>query len=130
MTSRDPAADGFGAETYYGQDFLYKTPSGRTFVLSVPYPFAGKQDAGKHFVTAKAELHRYAQLPRALALIQHFECELFENAVVPVALAHRYTAISLGARRTGTRSPDAHGPPVNRCAMAELASTRLGGGVA
>ena len=28
-------------------------------------------------------------------MIKHFESDLYRNAVVPVALAHRYTAISL-----------------------------------
>ncbi len=95
LASRDPAQNGFGSETYYGQDFLYKTPSGRIFVLGLHYPFATKQIPGMPFAEAKVELARYSELPRALALIQHFECELYENAVVPIALAHHYTAISL-----------------------------------
>ena len=85
---------GFGAETYYGQDFIYKTPSGRVFVFALPYPFASKKETG-NFKHAKIETGRYTELARALALIQEFECDLYENAVVPIALAHRYTAISL-----------------------------------
>ena len=87
---------GFGDETYYGQDFIYKTPSGRTFVCALPYPFESKRvPTEQDFVEAKVEIPRYVELPRALALINEFECDLYENAVVPVALAHRYTAISL-----------------------------------
>jgi hypothetical protein len=80
-------------ETYYSQDFIYRTPSGRTFVFAVPYPFASKEGPG--FVQAKTEIGRYEELPRTLALIGHFESDLYQNAVVPIALAHRYTAISL-----------------------------------
>lgn len=92
----DKPGFGFGDETYYGQDFIYKTPSGRTFICAVPYPFASKRiPTEQDFIQAKSEIRRYSELPRALALIREFECDLYENAVVPVALAHRYTAISL-----------------------------------
>ena len=95
LGGRDVAGNGFGFETYYGQDFIFKTPSGRRFVLALPYPFADKDKDPAGFRAAKTELGRYANLPRALALVKHFESDLYENAVVPIALAHRYTAISL-----------------------------------
>lgn len=95
LGGRDVAGNGFGIETYYGQDFIFKTPSGRTFVLALPYPFAEKDKDPAGFRLAKTELGRYTNLPQALALIKHFESDLYENAVVPIALAHRYTAISL-----------------------------------
>jgi hypothetical protein len=96
FSGRDPSGNGFGYETYYGQDFIYKTSSGRTFVLGLPYPFeAKKRESAADFNREKVELARYVILPQALALIKHFEIDLYENAVVPVALAHRYTAISL-----------------------------------
>lgn len=92
---RDPAGQGFGYEIYYGQDFIYKTASGRTFVMALPYPYRTKREPGVDFIHAKAELGNYPDLPRALRLIRHFESDLYRNAVIPVALAHRYTAISL-----------------------------------
>jgi hypothetical protein len=95
LSGRDPSSNGFGSETYYGQDFIYKTPSGRVFVLGLPYPFASKADAGANFPDAKCEVARYPTLPAALALIRNFESDLYENAVIPIALAHRYTAIRL-----------------------------------
>lgn len=95
LAGREPSSNGFGSETYYGQDFIYKTLSGRVFVFAIPYPFGMKQIAGINFVTAKTEFGRYPDLARALALINHFETDLYQNAVVPIALAHRYTAISL-----------------------------------
>lgn len=95
LTGRDAAGNGFGHETYYGQDFIFKTPSGRTFVFGLPYPFATKNPPELSFIQAKTEMGRYPELARALALITHFESDLYENAVVPIALAHRYTAISL-----------------------------------
>lgn len=92
------SANGFGSETYYGQDFLYKTPTGRRFVLGLAYPLRAKLGADSgvtDFAAAKVEVARYADLPLALELIRHFECDLYANSVVPVALAHRYTSISL-----------------------------------
>jgi len=95
FAGREAAGNGFGYETYYGQDFIYKTKSGRTFILGLPYPFATKLPAGIDFIQAKVDVRRYKELPRALALINHFETDLYENAVVPIALANKYTAISL-----------------------------------
>ncbi len=91
-----PSNNGFGYETYYGQDFVLKTESGRTFVLSIPYPFPGKASHGTfNFVQEKVKLSNYPELGVAVSLIRDFECDLYENAVVPIALAHKYTAISL-----------------------------------
>ncbi len=92
--SREPSANGFGAETYYGQDFIYKTHSGRTFVFALPYPFSSKNEC-PDFRQVKTNVRLYQELPKALALINHFEADLYKNALIPVALAHRYTAISL-----------------------------------
>jgi hypothetical protein len=94
LSGRDPTERGFGFETYYGQDFIYKTPSGRTFVFAIPYPYASKEVAGIDFVKEKIKFTNYPQLQKAIRLINHLESDLFENAVVPIALAHRYTAIS------------------------------------
>ena len=94
ITGRDASSNGFGSETYYGHDFIYKTPSGRTFVFGLPYPFPQKESA-TDFVNSKVDAGLYNELPRALALIQHFESDLYTNAIIPIALAHRYTAISL-----------------------------------
>lgn len=84
-----------GYETYYGQDFLFKTESGRIFTFCIPYPFEKKGDRQK-FQFAKAEISKYQEyLERTLGIIKFFELELYENAVVPIALAHRHASISL-----------------------------------
>lgn len=93
LGGRDPARNGFGYETYYGQDFIFKTKSGRLFVMGLPY-FDSKKVPSEEFLKQKIRLSNYTNLPRALALIDHFESDLYKNAVVPVALAHKYTAIS------------------------------------
>lgn len=95
LAGREAARNGFGFETYYGQDFIFKTPSGRTFVFALPYPYASKDEPGTDFIAEKVEFDRYQQLPQAVQLINMLESDLYKNAVVPIALAHRYTAISL-----------------------------------
>lgn len=95
LTGREPSSNTFGWETYYGQDFIFKTPSGRTFVFALPYPHATKELVGMDFVREKTRFENYPQLSLAVQLITHLESDLYENAVVPIALAHRYTAISL-----------------------------------
>ncbi|MGD2158343.1 MAG: DNA double-strand break repair nuclease NurA, partial [Anaerolineales bacterium] len=95
LSGREPSSNGFGFETYYGQDFIYKTPSGRTFVLGLPYPFSSKDTPGIDFPKEKIKWEHYPQLGLTLRLINHLESDLYKNAVVPIALAHRYTAISL-----------------------------------
>lgn len=93
--SDTPAAN-FGFETYYGQDFLFKTEKGRIFNFAVPYPFADKSGDQRLFAKAKADVTNYGSLiPRACDLIRHFELDLYESAIVPVALAHRHASISI-----------------------------------
>ena len=88
------SSNGFGAETYYGHDFAFKTPSGKMFVFALPYPFASKNSADD-FANNKVENERYETLNRALRLITEVETDLYKNAVTPIALAHKYTSISL-----------------------------------
>ena len=95
LASREPSKSGFGFETYYGQDFIFKTREGRSFVFGLPYPYKSKEEPGSDFVHEKTEWHRYINLPVAVRLIEHLQTELYQDAVVPIALAHRYTAISL-----------------------------------
>lgn len=84
----------FGDETYYGQDFIFKTEKGQIFVVAVPYPFPNKRDKAR-FSQDKVDVTFYPDLGRAFNLIRHFEFDLYRSAVVPVALAHRHASISL-----------------------------------
>jgi len=95
--SDEPAAN-FGNETYYGQDFLFKTERGRIFNFALPYMFPNKNidGGGVRFAEIKVKTESYGSLiSRACDFIRHFELDLFESAIVPVALAHRHASISL-----------------------------------
>lgn len=94
--NNEPSNNGFGYETYYGQDFILKTDTRRNFIFSIPYPFSTKALQGvSNFREEKVKYENYEELCKVIELIKFFECDLYENAVVPVALAHKYTAISL-----------------------------------
>jgi hypothetical protein len=97
ITGSESISGNFGNETYYGQDFLFKTESGRIFNFALPYPMQDKsQINGISFSKAKIDLKRYgSSIKRACDLIQHFELDLYDNAIVPVALAHRHASISI-----------------------------------
>lgn len=91
---RTPSNTTYGNETYYGQDFLLKTKSGKTFVFDVPYPFPNKDNIGV-FKVEKANIANYPNIGDYVRLIEDFESDLSENALVPVALAQKYSTINL-----------------------------------
>lgn len=96
ITGTDTVSTNFGNETYYGQDFLFKTERGRIFNFALPYPFPDKGANGGDFATRKVIGSNYGTLiKRACDLIRYFELDLYDNAIVPVALAHRHASISL-----------------------------------
>ena len=94
LGNRDPAGHTFGYETYYGQDFIYKTPSGKTFDFLIPYPFASKDITHLDFKKKRPRLKIMKTYRAQLKLIDNLESDLYKNAIVPIALAHRFTAIS------------------------------------
>jgi hypothetical protein len=96
ITGSDSVSENFGNETYYGQDFLFKTERGRIFNFALPYPFPDKGSDCGAFAVRKVMLSNYGSLiKRACDLIRYFELDLYDNAFVPIALAHRHASISL-----------------------------------
>jgi hypothetical protein len=87
-----PPRPNHGKDTYYGQDFFVGTQKGHDFFVALPYPFGTKGDG---FQGSKTEIARYGNIARALRVIREFESELYGDSLVPVALAHRHTSISL-----------------------------------
>lgn len=92
--NKTPSSTTYGNETYYGQDFLLKTASGKLFVFNAPYPFPNKDNITV-FKKEKANIDRYSNIGAYVRLIEDFESDLYESAVIPIALAQKYTAISL-----------------------------------
>jgi len=92
--NRTASTSTFGNETYYGQDFIYKGKTGKLVVFNLPYPFETKKNI-EQFITQKSEINNYVNLNVCIKLIDEFECDLYDNTVVPVALARKHTVISL-----------------------------------
>jgi hypothetical protein len=97
----DPTAN-FGDETYYGQDIIFHTERGNTFVIGLPYPWTEKRlgegtprEREFAFRMAKSDLANYSDLGRALDVVRLFESDLFRGSIVPILLAHRHASISL-----------------------------------
>lgn len=95
----------FGSETYYGQTFILRTALGKIFDLCLAYPFANKEAVeGRPFREAKMDLAAYGDtIDRAISLIELMQMDLFENSLIAVHLAHKYSSI---AHSPGGRSLD------------------------
>lgn len=92
--NRSPSSTTFGAETYYGQDFIYKSRKGKSFVFNLPYPFRSKESL-KVFKEGKSNISYYNNLDKAINVINEFECDLSSEKIVPIILSEKYTSISI-----------------------------------
>jgi len=95
LTTRTPTSSAFGEDTYYGRKFFYKSAKGQMLTITVP-------------CLDKTLLNRYqpddpacyTMLPSTLALLDEIGTKLYEDAVIPVALAHSFASIPL---KTGSK---------------------------
>ena len=86
----------FGDETYYGQTFLVRTSRNKIFDVTLAYPFAKKSSVkGVPFKHAKTDLANYGDdISHMVSVIEMMQTDLFQNALIPVHLAHRYASIA------------------------------------
>lgn len=79
-----------GSETYYGRHFFYRSSTRRVYVITVP-PL-GRLDALPHedFVAAD-----YPTLASTCALIERIGTRLYDDATIPLVLAHRFAAFPM-----------------------------------
>ena len=82
----------FGVETYYGQDFLFKTAPNRQFAINILYPFSSKTGA---FHNLKTLLSSYNNIESIVKVVMTFETDMYENGLTPIILAHKHASISL-----------------------------------
>ena len=92
LTFRPSPNSFFGRDTYYGQKFFYTTAQGHLLTISVPKPQGS--------LTEPHLADHYPGLPDTLTLLDRIGTTLYEDAVIPVALAHSFAAIPL---RTGSK---------------------------
>ncbi|WP_158598829.1 DNA double-strand break repair nuclease NurA [Haloarcula sp. Atlit-47R] len=79
------SASGYGSRTYYGQRFIYRSSNGGLYVVTVP-KIPG-EDAAPHLPEA------YPWLDRVLSTIEQAQTSLYENALLPVVIAHQLAAM-------------------------------------
>jgi len=92
LTFRVSPNSAFGQETYYGQKFFYKTSHGQILTITVPQRMPP--------VTPPDDPTNYPMLANTLALLDRLGTSLYEDALIPVALAHSFASIPL---RTGSK---------------------------
>lgn len=77
-------SDGYGASTYYGRKVFFKSPAGAMHVLTVP---------SRTYSAAPTP----AELPNLHAILQlvaELRCSMYDNALVPIALANKLVSLS------------------------------------
>lgn len=80
----------YGTRDHYGWPFIYKSDSGRVFVLDLP----------KLHGDAKYDPTNYPLMKKTLETISSVETALYDDATIPVTLAHQSASIPL---KTGTK---------------------------
>jgi hypothetical protein len=81
----------YGSKTYYGRKFIYKSASERVFVLTLPE------------ITESGPSHEpdsYPLMRSTLDALRSVETALYDDATIPVTLAHQRASIPL---KTGSR---------------------------
>jgi hypothetical protein len=76
-----------GAETYYGRHFFYRSSDRRVYVITIP-PL-GRRDSLPHEPFASED---YPTLACTCALIEAIGTRLYDDATIPLVLAHRFAA--------------------------------------
>jgi hypothetical protein len=82
----------YGKDEFFGRRFFYKTLDGRMTTLTVP-----RFPSGAPYAESNCEnLDQYPTLRPTLQLLDRIGTRLYQDAVIPVALAHNYAAYPLG----------------------------------
>jgi hypothetical protein len=99
MTGRPPEHP-YGTDEFYGRRFIYRTTSGSPLVITVP-PKAGVTPYGD---PAGEDIVNYPSLRVICEVLDHLQTRLYENAVIPVALAHSAASLPLGVGQSVLRA--------------------------
>lgn len=92
LTFRPSPNSSFGRDTYYGQKFFYKTGGEQVLTITTPKTNLPVRDPHRP--------EHYPVLPDTLSLLDQIGTALYEDAVIPIALAHSFASIPL---RTGSK---------------------------
>lgn len=99
LTGR-PLSNPYGSDEFYGRRFIYRTRSGGILVFTVP-PEPGIAPYGD----PRGELwSSYPTLRPVCEVLDHVKTRLYEDAVIPVALAHSAASLPLGVGQSVLRA--------------------------
>ena len=82
-----------GADTYYGRHFFYRARNGSIFTITVP-PLGAPRRGAARTTSSSAD---YPTLRATCEVLDRIGTRLYQNATIPVALAHQYCAYPLAA---------------------------------
>lgn len=82
----------FGKETYYGQDMIIFNQQGNPYVITSLYP-QKRTDYG--FSDNIFSIESYTRISETISLINELNVDMYNNALLPIVLAHKYASISL-----------------------------------
>jgi hypothetical protein len=74
----------YGCDTYYGGKLIFKTPAGRMYVLTLPTEQAKATPSPEDFRNLQA----------VLANVEKLRCDMYDNALLPVALVNKLVSLS------------------------------------
>jgi hypothetical protein len=81
----DPtSADPYGKNTYWGGKFIYRAPDENVYVATVPTGDFKPTPAYGDFLN----------LTQILAVLAELRCSMYDNALIPIALANRLVSLS------------------------------------
>jgi NurA domain len=80
----DPAAGVYGHNTYYGSKVFYKSSVNDMYVLTIPTGSHPSAPRPSDFPNLNVLLHLVAQL----------RCHMYDNALIPIALANKLVSLS------------------------------------
>jgi hypothetical protein len=81
----DPdSPDPYGNNTYWGGKLIYKAADGNVYVATVPT---------QGFNPAPA-FHHFPNLAEILSVISKLRCSMYDNALIPIALANKLVSLS------------------------------------
>lgn len=75
----------YGQNTYWGGKMIFKAKDGSTYVATVPTLGGHKSDP---------KIDDYINLTDVLAAVSELRCSMYDNALIPVALANRLVSLS------------------------------------
>lgn len=99
ITGRPPQHQ-YGTDEFYGRRFIYRTTSGKSLVITVP----PKPGVTPYDDPAGEDIASYPSLRVVCEVLDHVQTRLYENAVIPVALAHSAASLPLGVGQSVLRA--------------------------